>query len=100
MQLPTNKTFKVRRDGGYPPELVNLNAMCLPLRDEIAAIREIPAAKVFGITFDGPVDVREQDVLVNQLEADEEFRVRGIKKHKTPYLAHTYAIAEGRWGTD
>ena len=99
MQLPTNKTFSVTRKS-VANTLTNLNALCVPARPEIVAVRDVPAAKAFEITFDGPVDVREQDTLVNQVEPTEQFRVRAVEKYLTPRLQHTYAVAEGRWGTD
>lgn len=99
MQLRSNKTFSITRRGATNT-LTNLNALCVPARPEILALQEVPAAKAFEVVFAGPYDVREQDVLVNQNDASETFRVRSVAKHLTPRLAHTEAIAEGLWGTE
>lgn len=99
MQLPTNKTFNLTRRG-VANTLTNLNAFCVPARPEIIALQDVPATKAFKITFDGPVDVREQDVLVSQTDVTDSFRVRGVSKYLTPRLAHTAVVAEGLWGTE
>lgn len=98
--LPTNKLFKVRRKGVDVAALTNLAALCVPARPEVVAVRDVPAAKAFEITFADTFDVREQDMLINQADVTETFRVRAVEKYLTPRLSHTYALAEGRWGTD
>ncbi len=97
MHLPTNKSFSCKRRTTIV--LTDLNALCLPASDQIAAMQGAPANRLFEITFDGVADIQEQDVLTNESDATESFRVKGIKKYLTPRLAHTYAIAEGMWGT-
>ncbi|MDP9469055.1 MAG: hypothetical protein M3Q71_00090 [Chloroflexota bacterium] len=98
MQLPTNKSFQLERAGVVIA--MNLSAFCQPARPEIIALQDVPAAKAFEIVFPNAADVREQDVLRNQLDATDFFRVRSVAKYLTPRLPHTEVIAEGLWGTE
>ncbi len=97
MNLPTNKTFSCKRRTATV--LTNLPALCIPASDQIAAMQGAPANRLFEITFDATYDVQEQDVLTNQADATDAFRVKSLKKFLTPRLGHTYVIAEGLWGS-
>ncbi len=98
LKFTPNKTFTRQRHNAA--NLPGLKAFCAPIRDEIAGLQDAPAYKLFEIFFLEPVDVTEQDVLVNEADATDSFRVRGVKKYLTPRAPYTYATAEGLWGTE
>ncbi len=98
LKFPPNKTFTRQRAGAA--NLTGLKAFCAPMRSEIQALQDVPASKPFEIFFTEPVDVAEQDVLVNEAEATDSFRVRGSQTYRTRYAPYTYATAEGLWGTE
>lgn len=98
-RTPTNRSFKVEREGQAVAELVNLTALLLPARPEIVAMQGLPAGHAFEIYFRDVVAVQEQDRLVNENDANEHYRIIGVSQFDTPNASHTEVIAEARWGT-
>ncbi len=73
----------------------------LPARPEIVAVQDVaPGVKLFEVVCDDLYDVREQDVLVDEVDGTKTYRVRGVSHFQTPHLAHTECTAQATWGTD
>ena len=98
MHLPDNVTFEVSRNRSTV--LSNVPALCVPARPEIVALYDVPAGKAYQVTFNGLFDIKEQDLLINQADATETYRVTSVAQYETPRLAHTEAVAVAMWGTE
>jgi hypothetical protein len=89
-RLPTNVSFTC-----VARALTGLNALILPASDELVTMQGAPVGRLFNVTFDQTqANLQDGDLLVNEADATDSYRIRGVKHVKTPRLAHTHALAE------
>ena len=89
-RLPTNVSFKC-----VARSLTGLKALILPASDELVTMQGAPVGRLFNVTFDQTQsNLQDGDLLVNEVEATDTYRIRGVKHVKTPHLAHTHCLAE------
>lgn len=89
-RLPTNIVFSCAKQG-----LTGIKALITPASPELTAIQGAPVGKLFDITFQllAPTLVNG-DLLTNEADPTESYRLRGVEHFATPPLAHTHALAE------
>lgn len=88
--MPTNITFSCTMKG-----LTGLKALITPASPELTAIQGAPVGKLYDITFQLlQPNLAGKDLLTNEADPTDSYRIRGVEHFTTPHLAHTHTLAE------
>lgn len=88
--LTTNVSFKCTARS-----LSGLKALILPASDELVTMQGAPIGRLFNVTFDQvQSSLADNDLLVNEADATDSYRIKGVKHVNTPLMAHTHCLAE------
>lgn len=88
--LPTNVSFACTARS-----LTGLKANIQPASDELVTMQGAPIGRLFTVTFsDLHDDLADNDLIVNETDATDKYRIKGVKHVRSPRLAHTHALAE------
>ncbi len=89
-RLPTNISFACTKKS-----LTGLPANLEAASNEQVTMMGAPVGRLFNITFkDRYSALADGDLLVNEADATDTYRIRGVKYTLGPRLLHTHCLAE------
>lgn len=90
LPLPTNASFACAAKS-----LTGLKALIMPASDELVTMQGAPIGRLFTVMFTDLIpELADKDLLVNEADATDTYKLRGVKHIQSPHAAHTHALAE------
>ncbi len=75
--------------------LTGISALILPASDELVTMQGAPIGRLFNVTFNEVISgLQDGDLIENEADATDQYRIRGVKHVRSPRLAHTHVLAE------
>jgi hypothetical protein len=88
--LPANITFKC-----VGRSLTGMQANIQPASDTLVTMQGEPVGKLFAVTFNDRYGaLKDGDLIVNEADSSETYRIRGVKHLPGPKLIHSHCLAE------